>query len=152
MLHVHVLGELVVESSGRTIELTGSWRARSLLAWLALNPGTHPRGDVAARFWPDILDSSARASLRNALWALRRAPDPDAADALVATRDRVGLAGPPGVWTDASAFAEHVAAGRLDDALALARGEVLAGLDDEWVYEYRDAHRARVSDVLEGLA
>src|SRR4051812_49931369 len=111
MLRVHLLGELVVEASGRPVALTGSWRARSLLAWLALNPGSHPRADVAARFWPDVLDSSARTSLRNGLWALRRALGPEAA-ALVATRERVGLeAG----WLDVDAFAEHVEAGRLDD-------------------------------------
>ena len=34
----------------------------------------------------------------------------------------------------------------------LCRGELLAGLDDEWVYEYRDAHRLRVSELFEALA
>jgi DNA-binding SARP family transcriptional activator len=152
MLRVRVLGELIVESSGRRIELAGSWRARSVLAWLALNPGSHPRGDLATRFWPDVLDSSARASLRNGLWALRRALGDEAGSALVATRDRVGLQGPPDVWVDATAFAEHVAAGRLDDALALCPGELLAGLDEEWVYEYRDAHRLRMAELLEQMA
>jgi DNA-binding SARP family transcriptional activator len=152
MLRVKVLGELVVESSGRPIELTGSWRARSLLAWLALHPGSHPRGDVAARFWPDVLDSSARASLRNGLWALRRALGPESAGALIATRERVGLGESPAVWLDVAAFGEHLAAGRLDEALALCRGELLAGLDEEWVYEHRDAHRARVSELLERMA
>src|SRR3954470_21868075 len=152
MLRVLLLGELVVESSGRRVELSGSWRARSLLAWLALNPGSHPRGDVAARFWPDVLDSSARASLRNGLWALRRSLGADEGATLVATRDRVGLQGPPRVWQDAAAFDEHLAAGRLEDAFALCRGELLAGLDEEWVHEYRDAHRARVSELLERMA
>ena len=148
MLRVRVLGELLVEHAGGRVELTGSWRARSLLAWLALNPGSHPRGAVAARFWPDVLDTSARASLRNALWALRRALGPEV-PALVATRDRVGLAD---VWVDVAAFGEHLAAGRLDDALALWRGELLAGLDEEWVHEYRDAYRARLSELLERMA
>jgi DNA-binding SARP family transcriptional activator len=152
MLRICVLGELVVESSGRQIEPGGSWRARSLLAWLALNPGVHPRGEVASRFWPDVLDSSARASLRNALWALRRALADEADRALIATRERVGLAGPPDVWVDATAFREHVAAGTLEEALALSRGELLGGLDEEWVYEHRDQHREALSDLLERLA
>jgi DNA-binding SARP family transcriptional activator len=151
VLRIYVLGEFVVESSGRPIELTGSWRARSLLAWFALNPGTHARGELAARFWPDVLDASARASLRNGLWALRRALGTDAG-ALIATRERVGLEGPPVVWLDATAFGERLAAGRLDEALALCRGELLAGLDDEWVYAHRDEHRLRVSELLEGMA
>jgi DNA-binding SARP family transcriptional activator len=152
MLGICVLGELTVESSGRQIELSGSWRARSLLAWFALNPGVHPRGDVASRFWPNVLDSSARASLRNALWTLRRALGDEADGALIATRDRVGLEGPPDVWVDAAAFREHVAAGKLEEALALSRGDVLAGLDEEWVYEYRDLHREQLSELLERLA
>ena len=149
MLRIHVLGELVVETSGGPVALGGSWRARSLLAWLALNPGQHARGELAARFWPEVLDSSARASLRNGLWAVRKALGEDDGTAVVATRERVGL---EGVWSDAAAFEEHFAAGRLDEALALCRGELLAGLEDEWVYEYRDAHRLRVSELLESMA
>ena len=95
MLRIHVLGELIVETSAGPVELTGSWRARSLLAWLALNPGNHARGELAARFWPEVLDSSARASLRNGLWALRRALGDEEAEALIATRERVGLEGAP---------------------------------------------------------
>ena len=68
-------------------------RAWSLLGWLALHPGEHARGSVAARFWPDVLDSSARASLRSALWELRRALGDD--DALHAGRDRIALAARP---------------------------------------------------------
>lgn len=152
MVRICVLGELVVECSGQPLGVAGSWRARSLLAWLALHPGDHPRGDVAARFWPDILDASARASLRTSLWALRRALGPHAGATLIATRDRVGLHGAPAVWLDATAFAEHLGAGRLDEALPLCRGELLAGLDDEWVHDLRDAHRARVGDLLERIA
>jgi DNA-binding SARP family transcriptional activator len=145
------LRRVLGESSGRPIELSGSWRARSLLAWLALHPGSHPRSDVASRFWPDVLDSSARASLRNGLWALRRALGADS-EAVIGTRGRVGLQGPPAVWIDAAAFDAHLAAERLEEALALCRGELLAGLDEEWVYGYRDAHRARVSELLERIA
>src|SRR3954453_17772123 len=89
MVRVELLGELTVRAGGRTIEPPRSRRAWSLLAWLALHPGEHPRGAVAARFWPDVLDSSARASLRSAAWALRRALRTD--EALIAGRDRIGL-------------------------------------------------------------
>lgn len=151
MLRVRVLGELEIEGSEGPVELGGSWRASSLLAWLALHPGSHLRSDLAPRFWPEILDSSARASLRNSLWAIRRALGPDAGS-LLATRERVGFAPPPEVWVDAAAFADHVAAGELDEALELTRGELLAGLEDEWVHEHRDAHREALSELLERLA
>jgi len=122
-----------------------------LLAWLALNPGSHQRADVAARFWPEVLDASARASLRNAIWAIRRSLGADANRALLATRERVGLAGTE-VWIDATAFREHIERDRLDQALGLCRGELLAGLDDEWVYEYRDAHGDLLCELLERVA
>src|SRR5579875_1375711 len=107
MLRIRLLGELAVETSHGPVELGGSWRARSLLAWLALNPGSHQRAEVAARFWPEVLDSSARASLRNAIWAIRRSLGAEGREALVATRDRVGLGGPD-VWVDTTAFREHI--------------------------------------------
>src|SRR5260370_1182269 len=83
---------------------------------LAFDPGSLPRGALAARFWPEARDTGARASLRNSLWALRRALGPEAAGALATTRERVEL---DGAWLDAAEFGEHLTAGRLDDALAL---------------------------------
>src|SRR3954447_1129668 len=98
---VLVLGDLAVEVDGEAVAPPSGKRVRALLAWLALNPGLHPRSEVAARFWPDVLDESARASLRVALSALRTALG-DASASLTATRDRVGLTD---VWVDAHAFA-----------------------------------------------
>jgi DNA-binding SARP family transcriptional activator len=151
MLRIRLLGELAVETSSGPIELSGSWRARSLLAWLALNPGSHQRADLAARFWPEVRDSSARASLRNAIWAIRRSLGTEASKAVLATRERVGLDGPR-VWIDATAFREDLENERLEEALELCRGELLAGLEDEWVYEFRDAHRELLSELLERMA
>lgn len=151
MLRIRLLGELAVETSSGPIELSGSWRGRSLLAWLALNPGSHQRAEVAARFWPEVLDSSARASLRNAIWAIRRSLGNEASQVVLATRERVELAG-AGIWIDAAAFRDHKDHGRLEQALELCRGELLAGFDDEWVYEYRVAHRELLSELLERIA
>jgi len=91
MVDVRLLGDLEVEAGGKRIDPPASRRAWSLLAWLALHPGEHPRSAVAAAFWPDVLDSSARASLRSAAWALRRALGPAADGALTGGRDRIGL-------------------------------------------------------------
>src|SRR5207253_10303811 len=114
-----------------------SRRARVLLAWLACHPGMHARSKVAGLFWPDVLDESARTSLRAALTELRRALGP-AAPHLLATRDQVGLIG-DGLEVDVRAFDELLVSGLLEDALALAsEGELLAGLEDEWVHEERE--------------
>src|SRR3954447_17048068 len=116
MLQVQLLGELTADVDGAVVTPPASRRAWSLLAWLALHPGEHARGAVAARFWPDVLDSSARASLRSALWELRRAIGTDRA--LHAGREGIALA----CGTDVRRFEELVAAGRLEHAAALHRG------------------------------
>src|ERR1700719_4628746 len=95
---------MAVECEGTELQVPPSGRPWSLLAYLALNPGRHARGELAARFWPDVLDSSARASLRSAIWALRRAMGPDGGGWLLAQRDSVALDERRGLWVDAIEF------------------------------------------------
>jgi DNA-binding SARP family transcriptional activator len=147
MLRVRLLGELALEADGTPVKAPAGRRARALLGYLALHPGPHPRAALAARFWPDVLDESARTSLRGALADIRRAIGPAH---LVATRESAGLAGDP--WTDAAAFAALVAAGRDAEALELCRGDLLAGLDDDWIVAARDEHRDARSAALARLA
>jgi hypothetical protein len=87
MVRVRVLGELALEVDGNAVELPASRRARSLLGLLAVERRGHARSQVAARFWPEVLDESARTSLRSALSALRKA---------LATMDQGGAWA--GVW------------------------------------------------------
>src|SRR5690349_16298722 len=94
MLEVRLGSGLALRADGQEIAPPASKRARALLAYLALHPGPHLRARLAARFWPDVLDESARASLRVALTELRQALGPAAAQHLVATRDTVSLDGP----------------------------------------------------------
>jgi DNA-binding SARP family transcriptional activator/tetratricopeptide (TPR) repeat protein len=148
MVDVRLLGDLEVEAGGKRIDPPASRRAWSLLAWLALHPGEHPRSAVAAAFWPDVLDSSARASLRSAAWALRRALGPAADGALTGGRDRIGLT----CETDLATFEAALAAGELEVAAQCCRGPLLADLDEDWVFEARDEHAHRVSAVLARLA
>ena len=119
-----------------------------MFAYLALAPRPVTRGELAGRFWPDVLDQSARASLRSALWVLRRR----LGDAVSVDAERVGLRDEPGVWVDVREF-ERLAAG--DDpaaALELCRGDLLEGLEDDWAVSARDRHRERVIELLERLA
>src|SRR5207302_8586230 len=93
MLEIRLAGGLALRADGGELAPPASKRARAVLAFLALNAGPQPRGRLAARFWPDVLDESARASLRVALTELRQALGP-AASYVVATRDTVALEGP----------------------------------------------------------
>lgn len=151
MLRVRVLGELELEVDGEPVAPPRGRGARGLLAWLALNPGAHARSDLAGRFWPDVLESSARTSLRGALAELTRALGPAAPACLAATRDRIALR-PEAVVVDLAVWEGLAGAGREEEALALERGELLSGFDDEWVYVARDRHRARALDAVERLA
>src|SRR3954453_797463 len=134
MLRVRLLGELSVETAEGELVAPRSRPARELLAWLALHPGMHPRLELASRFWPDVLESSARASLRTALHELRRAGGGDGGGpgpgrggvgegAGVADRELVGLAEEP--WVDALVVRSLAVEGRAEEALALCVGDPL---------------------------
>src|SRR5918995_1363725 len=90
-ISVSVLGELKLAVDGRPADPIASHRARSLLGWLAVHPGLHPRGRVAGVFWPEVLEESARSSLRTTLATLRRELGESAARAVTASRESVGI-------------------------------------------------------------
>jgi DNA-binding SARP family transcriptional activator len=150
MLRIRALGDLAVEVDGEHRSLPPG-RAAALLGWLALNPGLHPRTRLAPLLWPEVLDSSARASLRTAVWELRRALG-SAGERLETTRDRVGLADGGDVWVDVREVEALQSEGRLEDALELCAGELLPGIEAEWLDAARADHRARVLDLLARLA
>ena len=148
-LRVRLLGEVSVESDGRRLPLPSSGKATALLVWLALNPGEHPRGRVAALLWPDVLDESARGSLRTAVWALRQALG-EGDDALTASRSALGLTG--GVDVDVLELRSLADQGRLAEAAELAHGELAPGVEEEWLEEARDGHRTLLDGIYERLA
>src|SRR5271154_139584 len=152
VLRIQLLGRMAVECDGEQLLAPTARRAWSLLAYLALSPGPRQRGDLAAHFWPDVLDSSARASLRSAVWSLRRALGPAAEPYLIVDRNCIGLRPGPELWVDAAAFETLVTAGREQEAVELCTGELLAGFDEEWALMAREAHRERLLEVLERLA
>jgi DNA-binding SARP family transcriptional activator len=153
MLRIAVLGRLSLEEDERQLSPPVGRPARLLLGWLALHPGAHSRAAVAAELWPDVLDESARGSLRVALVDLRRALAGTAGRALMATRDQIGLIDSPELEVDARRFADLLEAGLTSEALVLWRGELLEGLEaGDWLVELRDEYRDRRSRALAALA
>jgi DNA-binding SARP family transcriptional activator/tetratricopeptide (TPR) repeat protein len=150
MLEVRLGGGLQLQVDGGVLPAPASKRARAVLAYLALNPGPHPRSQVAARFWPDVLDESARASLRVALTELRQALGP-AAGYVIATRDTVALDGPD-LRVDARVFEQARADGDPVRALQACSAPILDGFDDDWALEARDEHAHRLGEALEQAA
>ena len=151
MLRVRVLGGLAVDVDGVACPAPETARGRALLAWCALHPGAHPRAGLAAALRPDVLDRSARATLRQAIWSVRQALGDAADDVLVAERDRFGLRARD-LWVDLLELRSLAAEGHVEDALALAAGDVLPELDDEWVLAERGTHRDEVGELLRRLA
>ena len=130
-------------------------KSQALLAFLALPLGQpHPRDKLAALLWGDTGDVQARNSLRQALFALRKALP---AGALVSEGETLAL-DPSAVVVDAVAFERRAAAGTpeaLAEAAALYQGDLLAGLAvkeapfEEWLLGERERLREL---ALEGLA
>lgn len=146
MIDLRVLGALEV-GAGRpngARHLVTQPKRLALLVYLALAepPGLHARDRLLALFWPEADDRSSRHSLRNALHALRHALGEEA----IVTRGEafVGL-NLELVRCDALELRAHVAAGRLDDALTLWKGELLPGFHvsdvpefERWLDQQRD--------------
>ncbi|MBA0125111.1 AAA family ATPase [Haloechinothrix sp. YIM 98757] len=156
MLRAYLFGSLTIEIDGRTMPEIAGLRPRSVLAWLLSNPGTHARAHVAALFWPDVLDISARASLRNALWGIRRALDTVGGAAyLESDRESVGIADGLAREVDTEEFvrlAERDDTASLREALMLAHAPLLADLADDWVLDAREEFRERAGAAAARLA
>src|SRR4051794_13683358 len=150
MVSVKLLGTFSVEVDGAERAGERLDRAGRVLAWLALNPGMHDRGAVASTLWPDVLDESARASLRSGLWELRRLLGDDGGEMLVTTRDQIGLDG--AVAVDVLEARAEAEAGRDEEALAIAERELLPGVAEEWADLAREEHQRFVVDLLGRLA
>ncbi len=158
MLTARLFGGLRLWIDGRPVPPPPGLRPRAVLAHLLLHPAPWPRARLAGLFWPDVLDTSARASLRSALWAVRDTLEAaGGADYLDAGRTHVGLAADLPRDVDAERFAGLVA--RRDDPVALeeavglaSAGPLLADLADEWALEAQDAHRATLVAALRRLA
>lgn len=150
MLEIRVIGELEVRLAGKKAALPASRRVRALLGWLAVHPGRHPRSRLAGQFWPDVLDASARASLRSAIWALRSALGPDFGSYLVTDRETVTLAA-DGLSVDLQEVRRLIAQGQPGAALDLCRGDLLQELDDDWVVEAREELRRDIAAALRDL-
>jgi len=147
VLVVRVLGELALEADGEPCDPPARRHGQLLLAYLALHPGLHGRGELARLLWPDVLESSARSSLRSALSSVRRAIGDRH---LLDPRGRLGLA--DDVTVDVREFHALVEAGRLEEAVERGRGTLLQGLEADWIDQARERHGEQVGEALGALA
>jgi DNA-binding SARP family transcriptional activator len=146
-----LLNAFELSRGGASIDLPMS--AQRVLAFLALHDGPILRLYVAGNLWLDVSEDRAYASLRSALWRLRRA----GCDSVEATNTRLRLA--PGVVVDVRqrvALARRVLDGAIEDEEAGLAGDLLAGelLPDwyeDWVLIERERLRQLRLHALEAL-
>jgi DNA-binding SARP family transcriptional activator len=106
---------------------------QALLLYLACQNRAVSRELLAELLWPERSQAQASANLRLALHRLRRQLEPF----LLITRQSVGLNPHAAIDVDAVTFQNHLAAGQLDRATGLYRGDFLDGfyLDDSPGFE-----------------
>ena len=116
--------------AGETIAIAGT-KAALLLAYLALPPGkAHSRENPIGLLWSDRGESQARGSLRQAVWALRRAFKDTGPCPLIAEGETLAL-DPAAIETDVATLESLAVEGSpdaLQSAVALYGGELLAGV------------------------
>jgi DNA-binding SARP family transcriptional activator/tetratricopeptide (TPR) repeat protein len=144
MLQVRLLGGVAADCDGEQVHLPP--QAVRLLAVLALRPGTHDREAVATQLWPGSAGAAARANLRTAVWALRKAVGEHA---LIASRTAVGLR-PETVTVDLADCRHRAAAGDAAAASVLCGSELLPGYAEDWAETARRRLRAELAEVLAG--
>lgn len=72
LLKIKLLGGFDVWLDGREIALTTSKKAKAILCFLAMNPGSQSRIEISSLLWTENPDEFARANLRQALSVLRK--------------------------------------------------------------------------------
>jgi DNA-binding SARP family transcriptional activator/tetratricopeptide (TPR) repeat protein len=142
VLQVRLLGGVAAEREGEQLSLPPP--VGRLLALLALRTGVHDRETVAAALWPGAAGPAARANLRTAVWALRKAVGDDA---LITSRTAVGLR-PEAITVDLADGLRRAAAGDAAAAAALCRGELLPGYAEDWADTARRRQRAELAETL----
>lgn len=166
MLELRLFGRTQATHAGAPIQI-GSRKALALLAYLAVQAGSHHRDTVAALLWPEQSQARALAVLRQALYALRRTP----AKRVLEGRQDLAIID-EALWIDTREFDSLTAAAsstpvdpaheddavRLERAAALYRGDFMHGFSlrdcpafDEWQSLRTEEYRRRVKDVLRRL-
>jgi predicted ATPase/DNA-binding SARP family transcriptional activator len=170
-LALFLLGPPRIECNGEPIEIRRR-KAMALFVYLAVTGRSHSRDALATLFWPEHDQSRARAGLRRALAALKKALGEGWLDV---DRETVGLNRDAEVWLDVSQFQERLAECRthgcppeevcpaclplLAEAAALYRDHFLAGFTlrdspafDEWQFFQTEGLRGELAGALERLA
>lgn len=158
MLEVRLLGPMELRFEGAALPVQVPARALVLLGYLLLHRDKPLQRDaVAFTFWPDMPEEEARARLRTHLHYLTARLLPRTADAretswLLANKRTIQWNPQAPVRLDVAEF-ERLAANPSSAAAAadIYGGDLLAGVDEEWLEAPRTHFRERTIALLCGL-
>ena len=152
-LEIRTLGSPEILLDGQPVHLNTK-RPEALLIYLACEGHSHPRSELAEKFWGDSEPEQSRANLRVALKDLRD----NQLSPFVSTDDPVSMRSSSNYWIDAQEFETQVKAlisslkvqtvRQLEQVLALYCGEFHKDFFIErndfeaWVREKRRAYRS----------
>lgn len=169
-LVLYLLGSPRIESDGLQVRVD-TRKAVALLAYIAVTRQRHTRDKLAALFWPEYDQTSARATLRRTLSALNKALE---GTQLRIEGETIGLNLEASLWLDVDAFHgklaecgthEHLPSEvcprcltPLREAIELYRDDFLAGFSlrdspdfDEWQFFEAEGLRRELARALEQL-
>ncbi|HEY0394159.1 MAG TPA: AAA family ATPase [Candidatus Elarobacter sp.] len=155
MLQVRLFGHPRIALDG--VPASGAARPKvvPLLAYLLLHrDAPRARRQVANALWPDASEEDARANLRRHLNYLQNLLPPKSAERPWIIGGAAHLRWNPGAELDLDiAEFERLAAlpHRVGDAVALYAGELLAGVDEDWVEPHRERFRSAFQRALAEL-
>ncbi len=140
LIRLHLFGPPTIDDDGQSFALPFERRSQ-LLVLLALRRAWVGRGEIAAMLWPEQAHQQASANLRKTLFRLQSVPWGERVDV---QGNFVRFDAQTDVFDFEAALREH----RIADALALRRGELLAGFEDDpneswsnWLQAERDRLR-----------
>src|SRR5438128_1150387 len=178
-LQLSLLGVPIVQHGERTLTFS-TRKALALLAYLAVEGGTHTRKTLSEAFWPELDAEHGRAALRATLLELRklleRCHGPGERAHLLIERDTLGIeqgsllildlrivesiskqAGHRGEPLAGEVDGELLA--QLEQATRLVRGPFLAGFTlrdaqffDDWTRQHREYWHLRVHQLFDALS
>ncbi len=147
LLTISCFGPFQAMLDGERLAAFARVKAQALFTYLALEAERpHHRDHLATLLWPADLESSARNSLRQTLYELRKLlGDRDDLDVpfFLITRQTVQFNLASNATLDVIDFLALIQAGNLEQAAALYRGELLSGLScesepfEEWLRQQR---------------
>ena len=160
MIELRTLGALGLSSAEGTplASVLAQPRRTALLCYLALESprGFQRRDTLYALFWPDHSTEHARHALRQSLYFLRHELGHEA---IVSRSDDAVAVAPDRIRCDAVELERAACEGRLEDALALYRGDLLEGFHitgapdfERWLAGERSRLRSRAAELAWALA